>query len=375
MSSGEQIPASRPFLWGNERDEVVKAIESGWISSRGPAVLEFEQGFRSRVQRRYALAVSSGTAAIHLALESLSLKPGDEVIVPDFCMIAPIFAILYCGAIPVPVDVDETWNLNPELLAPAITARTRAVLVVHNYGHPAAMHRISEIAAQRGIPIVEDAAEVLGATVLGRQAGSFGQLACFSLYANKLITTGEGGMLTTDDPELYERARWKRDMCFGAEQEDRFVHQEVGFNYRLTSLQAAVGVAQLQHFDEALLRKVDIADKYTAGLAGTRGLALPPLASWATNAYWLYGVVVDPAFGVSRLKLQQELTRRGIETRRFFAPVHEQPFLRGRLSPVDCPRSSYLAENGLCLPSFIGMTLSNIERVVGEIKAVQSSFS
>jgi perosamine synthetase len=287
-------------------------------------------------------------------------------------MIAPVFAVLYGGAVPVPVEIDETWNLDPRAVAAAITPRTRAILVVHNYGHPAAMHELAELAQAHGIPIIEDAAEALGATVLGRPAGSFGAVACYSFYANKLITTGEGGMVVTDDPELYRRAKWKRDMCFGADEERRFLHAEIGFNYRLTSLQAAVGLAQLEHFDDALRRKLEIAAHYRERLAGTRGLQLPPVAAWATHAYWVFGVLVEPAFGVTRSELQRRLAARGIETRRFFSPVHEQPLFHGRLAAIDCPRARHLSQHGLYLPSYIGMTPSHIDRVVRELHDIQA---
>jgi perosamine synthetase len=368
----EPIPVGRPFLWGNELEHIRDALSGGWISSRGPVVEAFEEQFGRRLGKIHALAVSSGTAAVHLALESLRIGPGDEVIVPDFCMIAPIFAVMYCGAIPVPVDVDETWNLAPAAVAAAITSRTRAILVVHNYGHPAAIHKISEIAQSSGVPIVEDAAEALGAAVAGRSAGSFGAVTCCSFYANKLITTGEGGMVMTDDPVLYRRAKWKRDMCFGLDEANRFVHAEVGFNYRMTSLQAAVGLAQLQHFDEALRYKTEIAERYHARLGGTPGLRLPPLADWATHAYWVYGVVVEPVFGSTRDDLQRRLAACGIETRRFFSPVHEQPFFGSRLRPSNWPHTSYLSQNGLYLPSYIGMTAADIDRVAEEIQFIRS---
>jgi perosamine synthetase len=366
------IPVGRPFLWGNELERVREALQRGWVSSRGPVVEEFEAQFARRVGRSYAVAVSNGTAAVHLALESLRIGHGDEVIVPDFCMIAPVFALMYAGAVPVPVDVDETWNLDPPAVAAAITPRTRAILVVHNYGHPAAMHKIVELARAHGIPIIEDAAEVLGATVLGRPAGSFGEVACYSFYANKLITTGEGGMVVTDDAELHRRAKWKRDMCFGGDEESRFLHREIGFNYRLTSLQAAVGLAQLDHFDEALRSKIEIAQRYHARLARTRGLQLPSVAGWATHSYWVYGIVAHPAFGVTRGELQRQLAARGIETRRFFSPVHEQPLFSPPLAQVDCPRAQYLSQHGLYLPSYIGMSPSLIDRVVHELHDIQS---
>lgn len=369
---GEPIPVGRPFLWGNELEHLRDALSGGWVSSRGPIVAAFEEQFGRRLGRSHALAVSSGTAAVHLALECLGIGPGDEVIVPDFCMIAPVFAVTYCGAVPVPVDVDETWNLAPAAVAAAITSRTAAILVVHNYGHPAAMHEISEIARSFGVPIVEDAAEALGATVNGRPAGSFGAVTCYSFYANKLITTGEGGMVVTDDPALCRRAKWKRDMCFGADEASRFIHAEVGYNYRLTSLQAAVGVAQLEHFDEALRCKIEIAERYRARLGGTPGLRLPPEADWATHAYWVYGVVVEPSFGGTRDDLQRRLAACGIETRRFFSPVHEQPFIGGRLGAPGCPRARYLSQHGLYLPSYVGMTEADIDRVAHEIRSIRS---
>lgn len=369
----EPIPVSRPFLWGNELENISAALDSGWISSHGPMVEAFEHEFGRYVGKGHAVAVCNGTAAVHLALTALGIGPGDEVIVPDFCMIAPIFAVIYCGAVPVSVDIDETWNLDPKAVTAAITPRTRAILVVHNYGHPAEMHAIAEIADQHGIPLIEDAAEALGATVSGRPAGSFGKVACYSFYANKLITTGEGGMLVCDDAELAKRARWKRSMCFGADNESRFVHSEIGFNYRLTSLQAAVGLAQIEHIEEALRRKIEIASHYHARLAGTPGLTLPSTAPWATHAYWVYGVLVESAFGPSRRELQCRLAEKGIETRRFFSPVHKQPIFGRKGTSQDFPRSHAIAETGLYLPSFVGMTEFEIDRVADTIKMIQTS--
>ena len=365
------IPVARPYIWGNELRYVSDAIKADGFPARGPYVTEFEDRFRHRVGRTYALSVTNGTAAVHLALVSLGVGPGDEVIVPDFCMVAPIFAVLYCGATPVPIDVDNFWNLDPELISHVITDRTKAILVVHNYGHPAAMSIICRIAEAHGIPVVEDAAEALGATVAGRHVGTFGRIACYSFYANKTITTGEGGMITTDDPHVYERAKWKRDMCFGRDQENRFLHAEVGFNYRMTNLQAAVGLAQLEHVDEAVRRKIEIASQYSRELEGIIGLSLPPTAEWATNVFWVYGILIDEGFGISRAALQVALGDRGIETRRFFSPVTSQPFLKKSAKMIDCPRSSFLARVGLYLPSFIGITALEIQRVTDAIRSIQ----
>jgi perosamine synthetase len=358
-------------MWGNEAAYVTEAINEGWISSRGRFVDSFERRFAETLDTKFAVAVCNGTAALHLALSTLGVGQGDEVIVPDFSMISPVLAVLYCGAVPVPVEIDETWNINPELIEEKITAKTRAILVVHTYGHPAEMTKISEVARQHGLYLVEDVAEALGATVGGRKAGTFGDIACFSFYANKVVTTGEGGMLTTQDPDLSAKARWKRDLCFGPDDEMRFTHDQIGFNYRLTNMQAAVGVAQMEHFDEAVTRKIGIAKEYNAALENVRGLTLPPEAAWAKNVYWVYGIVVEPEFGLSRIKLQSSLREVGIETRRFFTPIHRQPIVRSSAKDEDFPRSLHLAEHGLYLPSFIGMSTDSILRVADAISLIK----
>ncbi|HZT61402.1 MAG TPA: DegT/DnrJ/EryC1/StrS family aminotransferase [Pyrinomonadaceae bacterium] len=365
------IPVSRPFMWGKEAEYVNQAISEGWVSSRGRMVDAFERGFAEALGVEYAVGVCNGTAAVHLALAALGIKAGDEVIVPDFCMIAPALAILYCGATPVAVDVDETWNMAPALIEEHITERTRAILVVHNYGHPARMDEIADLARRRGLYLVEDTAEALGATVNGQQAGTFGDVASFSFYANKVITTGEGGMVVTRRADLFERLRWKRDLCFGKDEETRYTHAEVGFNYRLTNLQAAVGVAQLEHLDEAIASKVAVARRYDEALRDLPGLTLPPEAAWAKNVYWVYGVLVEPEFGVPRALLQEQLLARGIETRRFFTPLHEQPIVPPQGGASDYPRSAHLAEHGLYLPSSVGMQAAAVERVAETLHALR----
>jgi len=365
------VPVSQPFMWGNEEAYVSSAIREGWISSRGKFVDAFERNFAETAGTKFAVGVCNGTAALHLALSALGIGPGDEVIVPDFCMMSPVLAVMYCGAVPVPVEVDETWNIDPSLIEEKINDKTRAILVVHNYGHPAEMVRISEVARRRGLYLIEDVAEALGATVGGRKAGTFGDVSCFSFYANKVITTGEGGMVTTSDPRLNERARWKRDLCFGPDDETRYVHSEVGFNYRLTNMQAAVGVAQLEHFDEAVASKVEVARNYNAALADVPGLTLPPEATWAKNVYWVYGVVVGPEFGMSRAELQSSLREAGVETRRFFTPVHRQPVVKWSGVGGRFPRSVHLAENGFYLPSYVGMTKETVLYVADVIRSIR----
>lgn len=359
-------------MWGNESSYLKKAVDEGWISSRGEYIVKFEQLFARTIDVPYAVAVSNGTNALHLALSTLGIGKGDEVIVPDFSMISPILAVLYCGATPIPIDADATWNLDPELVEEKISSKTRAIVIVHTYGHPAQVTELIRIARKHSLFIIEDAAEALGATVNGKLVGGFGDIACFSFYANKTITTGEGGMLITKNREWYEKARWKRDLCFGDDSESRFIHREIGFNYRLTNLQAAVGVAQMEHFAEAVEAKIAIGETYNSLLKGIGGLTLPPQTTWAKNVYWVYGIVVGDEFGVSRSELQRLLRDANIETRNFFFPIHRQPIMGGNTNG-SFKRSVNLAANGLYLPSFIGISTDNIRRVCDSIYKAHDS--
>jgi perosamine synthetase len=365
------VPVSRPHMWGDEKYNLCQAVDSGWISSRGPFLDEFEDRFAKEIGTGYAVAVSSGTAAVHLALSVLDLDKDDEVIVPDFTMISPALAVLACGAIPVPVDADETWNMDVEGIERAITDRTKAIIVVHTYGHPAKIDRIMQIARRKNLRVVEDAAEALGARVSGQSVGSFGDLAIFSFYANKVLTTGEGGMVVTNNLGLCERVRSKRNLCFGANDETRFVHDEIGFNYRMTNLQAAFGVAQMQHLDEAIAAKIAIARQYTAHLKEVPGITLPPDSDWGPNVYWVYGVLIEDEFGLDRKAVQAKLKRNGIETRRFFHPLHRQPIIPKAGLRDNCLKSGRISERGMYLPSFIGMESSTIERVVDHLTSLR----
>jgi perosamine synthetase len=365
------VPVCRPYFWGEEKAKLCEAVDGGWISSRGPFLDEFEKRFAEKIGVGHAVAASSGTAAIHLALNVLDLQEHDEVIVPDFTMISPVLAVLACGAIPVPIDADETWNIDPDTIERAITKKTRAILVVHTYGHPARIDRIVDIARRNNLRVVEDAAEALGARAFGRAIGSFGDLAIFSFYANKVLTTGEGGMVVTDDPRLCERLRAKRNLCFGADEETRYVHDEIGFNYRMTNLQAAVGVVQLQHLDEAVQAKIAIAREYNALLAKVPGITTPPDSAWGPNVFWVYAVLIEDEFGLDRKTVQSELKLNGIETRRFFHPLHRQPIMPKEGIRQAFPKSSDLSERGIYLPSFIGMGSSTIERVAAGLTGLR----
>jgi perosamine synthetase len=366
------VPVSRPYIWGEEKAKLCEAVDGGWVSSRGPFLDDFENGFAQKLGVGFAVTTSSGTTAAHLALSVLDLQQHHEFIVPDFTMISPVLAVFSCGAVAVPVDADETWNIDPDRIEDAITERTRAILVVHTYGHPARIDRIVEIARRHNLRVIEDAAEALGARAFGRSVGTFGDLAIFSFYANKVLTTGEGGMVVTDDPILCERLKAKRNLCFGADEETRFIHEEIGFNFRMTNLQAAMGIVQLRHLDDAVAAKVAIAREYSEILANVPGITTPPNSAWGPNVYWVYGVMIEDEFGLDRSSVQSALKRNGIETRRFFYPLHRQPIMPKAGIRQAFPRSVHLSEKGLYLPSFIGMDSATIERVANCLVALRS---
>jgi perosamine synthetase len=352
------IPVSDPRLDGNELRYVTQCIQSNWISSAGRFVREFEEAFAAAVGCRYGVACANGTTALHLALATLGIGPGDEVIIPTFTMIATANAVRYTGAMPVLVDAErETWNLDPAELAAKVTPRTRGILLVHTYGHPADLDPILELAARRGLWVVEDAAEAHGARYRDRPTGSLGRAASFSFYANKIITTGEGGMVTTNDAEVARLARRLRDHAFSDER--HFWHKYLGFNYRMTNLQAAVGLAQTERLQELVeIHRVNAA-RYTARLSKIPGLTLPVERPWARNVYWMYGVLVEDAFEISRDELRGRLARHGIETRTFFIPIHFQPIYYETFKGQRYPVAEDLCRRGLYLPS--GATLTEAE--------------
>ncbi|MBL6445766.1 DegT/DnrJ/EryC1/StrS family aminotransferase [Fulvivirga sp. 29W222] len=362
-----KIPVSKPVFWKNEEEYVNQAMQEGWISSKGRFIDQFEKDFASQFNYQYASTVSNGTNALHLALDVLGLGEGDEIIIPDFTMMAPVFAILQAGAIPVPVDVDYTWNIDVGQIENYITDKTKAILVVHNYGHPANMPLIKSICDRHKLLLMEDCAEVIGAKVGDQYVGSWGDASCFSFYANKIITTGEGGMIVTNNKELYEKAHSRKNMAFGCDNQSRFNHSSVGFNYRMTNLQAALGVAQLEFVEQAIAKKIHIAQVYKRLLADIDGLELPCEETWAKNVYWVFGIVITEGFGCSRNTLQDLLEEKGIETRNFFTPIHQQQFLKGYTFPGKYSNSRKLGENGLYLPSYMDLSDDEIEEVCSVI--------
>lgn len=342
------IPIYEPDLSGNEEAYVLDAVRSGWISYLGTYCDRFAQDFADFCGVEHALPVCNGTVALHLALHALGIGPGDEVIVPALTFVASANAVSYTGATPVIADVDpHTWNMDPDSVASLITERTKAIMPVHVYGHPAPMDALNALAEERGLWVVEDAAEAHGAAFNGRRTGGLGHVACFSLMANKIITTGEGGMITTDDAELMGRMKHLRDHAMPPER--RYWHDEVGFNYRMTNLQAAVGVAQLERVEGFIHRKRAIAELYDELLGGVPGLTLPVELPNCTNVYWMYSVLVDEnEYGLSRDQLIPALRERGVDSRPFFHPLDTlPPYLRTTPQPVALD----LSGRGLNLPS------------------------
>jgi perosamine synthetase len=361
-----RIPVAEPLLGERELQYVTECVVTGWISSAGSFVTRFEELFAEFCEAPHAVAVSNGTTALHLALAALGVGRGDEVIVPTLTFVATANAVAYTGATPVFVDSEPgTWNIDPAEVAAAITARTKAILPVHLYGHPADLDAILGAADERGIPVLEDAAEAHGARYRGRRVGAIGAAGTFSFYGNKTITTGEGGMVVTRDGDLAERMRVLRD--HGTTPGRRYHHERIGFNYRLTNLQAAVGVAQMEKVEEILAAKRRIAERYRRGLEGVAGLTLPPEAPWAENVHWLFTLLVDEqAFGRSRDDLLARLAGEGVETRPVFPPVHRQPaYATGQELPV----AESLAAAGLSLPSAVTLSDDDVDRVVESLRA------
>ena len=363
------IPVNTPVLGEGERERLIECIDTGWISSEGAYVREFEERCAAAVGRAHAVAVSSGTAALDVAVAALGLGAGDEVIMPTATIISCIQEVIRCGATPVLVDADpRTWNMDVAQTLDRLSPRTRAIMVVHTYGLPVDVDPILEAARERGIAVIEDAAEMIGQTCRGRPCGSFGAVSTFSFYPNKHVTTGEGGMVLTDDDGIARSAAELRNLCFQPGR--RFVHERLGWNYRMTNLQAAVGVAQLERLPESVQRKRRIGRRYDALLAGLSGVRLPlPRTDYADNVYWVYGLVLDDAVPFDAEQAMARLAAAGIACRPFFWPMHEQPVLRraGLFAGERYPVAERLARRGFYVPSGLGLTDADAERVAAAL--------
>ncbi len=358
------IPVAEPSLGEREVELVTDAVRSGWVSSIGAYVTAFEAELASRCGVDHAVATSNGTTALHLALAVAGIGPGDEVIVPSLTFVATAAAVRYVGASPVFAESDPShWCIDPEDVARRITPRTRAIVAVDLYGHPADMDALGELAAGHDLVVVEDAAEALGAVYRGRPAGGLGRLGVLSFYGNKLITTGEGGALLVDDPALLARARLLRDHAMDPDR--RYWHGEIGFNYRITNMQAALGVAQLERLDEFLRRKREIAAVYRAGLQDVPGVTLQSEADWAKSSWWMTTLRIDAAHGVDREEVAAQLRADGVDSRPAFVPIHLLPHLR---QDGSLPVAEAVGREGLSLPSSTSLTDAELEHVIGSVR-------
>ena len=362
-----RIAVARPVLAGNERAYVDECLETGWISSIGRFVGDFESAFANFVGVDHAISCCNGTCALHLALVGLGVGQGDEVIVPTLTYIASANAVTYCGAKPVFADVEpRSMNLDPALVESLITPRTKAIVAVHLYGHPADMDALAEVANRHGIPLVEDAAEAHGARYKGRSVGSLSRVAMFSLFGNKILTTGEGGVLTTNDAELAARLRLYRGQ--GMDPNRRYWFPVVGYNYRMTNIQAAIGLAQLEMVDEHLAARQNVRRWYDERLAELSDvLQVPAVLPWAHHSFWMYTVLLSQSASCSRDELMARLEADGIETRPVFYPMHVMPPYRddSRRFPV----ADGLAALGVNLPTHGLLSENDVDFVVARLRA------
>lgn len=366
------IPVNEPLLNGNEKKYLLECIDTGWISSEGPFIQRFEEKMANTVKRKYGIAVSNGTAALEIAVQALGIGAGDEVIIPTFTIISCASAIVKAGAIPVFVDCDlDTWNMSVSKIEEKISKKTKAIMVVHIYGLPTDMNPILALAGKYKLKIIEDAAEMHGQTYNGKSCGSFGDISIFSFYPNKHITTGEGGMILTDNDHLDEKCRSLRNLCFTSSR--RFVHEELGFNYRMTNMQAALGVAQLEQLDRFVDKKREMGKLYTELLSDVPGLQLPVIeTSYAQNIYWVFGLVLKDDVPFDSEEIMKRLSDKKIGTRPFFWPMHEQPVLKkmGFLTKEVFPNAEKIARRGFYVPSGLNLSEEQIHDVGNAVRTV-----
>jgi perosamine synthetase len=364
------IPVFEPEIIQPDIEHVLEAVRNGEISgSFGKFIPEFEISFAKYIGVKHGVAVSNGTTALHLAISALSLEAGSEVLVSACTNIATALAAYHNNCIAVPIDSEpDTWNLNPSLIESLITPKTKAIIVVHIYGHPVDMNPVLEIAAKHSLAVIEDCAESHGATYNGKMTGSFGLMSCFSFYANKIITTGEGGMVMTNDDTLATRLAYLRNLAFG---KPRFLHQDAGYNFRMTGMQAALGVSQLSRIDETLLKKRNIAAEYNERLSGVEWLQLPVEKSYAKNVYWMYAVVLKDGNNLNKDAFMKFLADKGVDTRSFFCPMDLQPFIQEQIKDknIQCTVARKLWNNGIYLPCSHNITDAEIDEVCAAVKS------
>jgi len=365
------IPVCEPLLGGKELEYINDCIKSNWISSKGKYIEQFENKFANYCGCKYGISTTNGTTALHLALVSLDIGPDDEVIIPTFTMVATAFAVAYTRAKPVLVDAEcDTWNIDVNKIEEKITKKTKAILPVHIYGHPCDMDEILKIAKKYNLYVIEDAAEAHGAEYKGKKAGNISDIGCFSFYANKIITTGEGGMVVTNNPEIADKARRLKDLAHSKEK--RFLHTDIGYNYRMTNIQAAIGLAQYERINELIEMRRENAQLYNGILKDLKGIVIPTERRWAKNVYWMYSILINDDFGINRDEFMERLLKAGIETRAFFLPMHHQPVFKkmGLFKGENYPIADYISARGLYLPSSSQLGKQEIEFICNTIKII-----
>ncbi len=366
------VPVNEPLLNGNEKKYLSECIDTGWISSEGPFVKQLENNLATYFGRKHGIAVTNGTVAIDIAIDALELNEGDEIIMPTFTIISCLSGLLRKRCIPVFIDQQaDTWNMDVTQIEKKITSKTKAIMIVHIYGLPVDMNPVLQIAEKYHLKIIEDAAEMHGQDYYGKKCGSFGDISTVSFYPNKHITTGEGGMIFTDDDNLAERCRSLRNLCFIPEQ--RFIHYELGYNARMSNLQAAVGVAQFERIDEFIVKKRLIGELYQSKLKDILSIELPvPVTEYAKNIYWVFGIVIKDDHALDAQKAMKELAKMGIGTRPFFWSLHEQPILQklGYKTNESFPISERLSRRGFYLPSGLAINEQQIDFVVQKVKNI-----
>lgn len=359
------FPISQPSITEREIAYVSDAVRSGWVSSIGKYIEQFETGFARFCNAEYGIATSNGTTALHLALAALGIKANDEVIIPNFSFVATANAVSYTGASVVPVDIDQdTYCIAPQAVLNAITPRTRAILPVHVYGHPADMDALMDVAKRHSLLVVEDAAEAHGAECRGRRVGALGDCGIFSFYGNKIITSGEGGMLTTNSRDLYLKARYLRDHAMSPER--RYWHTEVGYNYRMTNLQAALGLAQLERIEEFVAKRRLVMSWYREGLGEHPGIRLNTDAAWARSVYWMVCLSVEGMTDSSREGFMAALRSAGVDSRPFFYPIADMPMYSKAHTPV----TDRISQAGVNLPSYFDLTENDVRQICTVVRRV-----
>jgi len=370
------IPVNTPKIFGNEKKYVNQALSTGWISSEGPFVKKFEHIFSNYNNRRFGIAVSSGTAALEVAIKALNLKKGDEVIIPSFTIISSALCLIKFGIKPILVDSElNNWNMSIKQIIKKINKKTKAIIITHIYGFPVDMKKIITLANKKKIIIIEDAAEMIGQKYRGSRCGSFGRISTFSFYANKHITTGEGGMIVTNDKKIYQKCKSLRNLCFGTKG-NRFDHDDIGWNYRFTNIQAAIGLGQFENIKWIIKRKKEIGKRYFNNLKNNKNIIIQKTKNeYSENIYWVFGVLLRKECKIKRSKVIKELLNNNIQTRNFFHPIHKQSILIKKKyikKNLKLPISEYLSKNGFYLPSGLAITNKEIDFVCSKLNKIIS---